>query len=242
MRNGRYYLLVFSLLVLLILVFSSGVIATDSQNWYLTDIPAGLHAHDGTIHAADNIMNKIFPSSPIPEMKLIGAIDGIKLTAWWYSDSPALADVTFGEDNWLASLYYINHIGAGKLWASVWSVSPDGSVKKLLAKGHTNVKWCDGYTQVNIICQDFPDTTQTVPQGHYLALRLRYAPQQWADGLLLFYGSSSSPANLQSPPSDPGFPLPELSTAALLGSGVSLLALYAWWRCRKNGKEVRRAN
>ena len=219
--------------LILILLMGNYALAAGSQSWYLTSTPAGIQAEDGTLHSANNIMNKIEPTSPWPGMRFIGAIGKSDLTAWWYSDSPALGDVTFGENSWSAQLYYINLFGSGNLHAEVYSVSPDGFVITLLATGTATVSWRDKYTQVLIECADYNGTTQTVPQGYYLALRLRYDPAQFADGIMLFFGSEQSPARLQSPPTDPGFPLPELSTIVLLAGGLVSLAGYVGWRYRK---------
>jgi hypothetical protein len=201
--------------------------ADGSQSWYLSKTEAEIKANDGTWHSCDNIMRKEEPTSPFPGMQLIGEIGDISRTAWWYSENAAEYDVTFsGENSWYVELYYLNTFGSGELHAQVWSVDASGNLERLLAEGIANIVWCDGYTNVTIECGDHEATEQTVLEDYRLALRLSYEPDQWVDGVLLFYGSENAPAHLQSPETDPGYPVPELSTIVLMGIGIAGLGGY----------------
>jgi len=172
----------------------------------------------------------------------IGEIRGDAVTAWWYSESQALTDVAFGDDNWFAELFYKNHYSKGTLWAEVWSINPDGSTDKKLAVGSESVSWCDGYKQVIIQCNN-ESGTQMVPQGNWLALKLWYDPDDkfQKDWIIPFYGSTCFPANLQSPPSDPGFPMPELPAIILLEGGFGCLALYIVIRQAREKSHIRKS-
>jgi len=65
-----------------------------------------------------------------------------------------------------------------------------------------------------------------VLNGDRLALRLSYESPYYIDGMLIFYNTESRPSSLGSPETDPGYPLPELSTLALFGGGLACLVGY----------------
>ena len=221
------------LALILLLSMSSTVNADGSQSWYLTKNGAGIQADDGTSHGCDNLMRKEEPESMGIGVELIGEIGHVSRTAWWYSDEAAQSDVTFGENSWQVELFYINTFGSGSLHAQVWSVDADGYLERQLAEGEAPVYKRDGYTKLEMECHDDETTEQTVLKDHRLALRISYDPEQWVDGVLLFYGSKRAPANLQSPDTDPGFPLPELPAIALLAGGLCCLGGYVILRHRR---------
>ena len=73
----------------------------------------------------------------------------------------------------------------------------------------------------------------TVPKGDYLALRIAN-PEAGAADLVIKTGEDNS--YLTSPKTDPGYPIPELSTFILFSVGLLALAGYIWLKKRDKNK------
>lgn len=223
MRLRAIFVLLMGLILLISLPIS--VAADSSQEWFFTEKNySGTPAVDGTFHSCDKIMNKTVPSGP-QGIRWIGEIKSADLTAWWYAGDPAGCDVSFGEGDWQVNLWYVNSFLSGTLHAEVYSVQPDGNMERLLAEGTATIGTSLALKSITIDCYDSPEA-QTVLNGDRLALRLSYESPYYIDGMLIFYNTESRPSSLGSPETDPGYPLPELSTLALFGGGLACLVGY----------------
>lgn len=201
------------------------VLASGSQTWYLSSVEyTGTPANDGVSHTCDYFMTKTDPNWSLP-VEWKGKIGPRELTSWWYSDEAAMQDVVFGEDNWRVNLFYLNTFGQGKINAAIYAVSPSGDIT-LLASGSSEIN-SSQLQSMTIICYDNLSTDQIVYQDSRLGLKLEYiSGSPYFKGIIIFYNSKDAPASVVSPPSDPGFPIPEFTTAILLGSGLVGLAGY----------------
>ena len=219
------------LALVLVSLVTVSVGAGVSQTWYFTGRAyAGSPANDGTRHSCDNFMTKSLPHGPL-KLEWIGEICKRTRTAWWYAERPAGADVAFGEGTWHVNLWYWNSFRSGTLYADVYSVRPDGQIDRLLASGSVPITAVCKLQSVSIACSDAPGP-QTVLEGYRLAVRLKYETDYPFDGMLVFYNCPKWPSSLVSPATDPGYPLPELPTVALLGSGLVLMVGY--WGLRRS--------
>ena len=145
----------------------------------------------------------------------------------WVADEATSVDVTFpgGGALWIAH-FLTNVEGTGATLKDVgisigyydsgafqsWAFSPEPTL------------WWEGHV-LHIELQRDP---ATIGKGGYLAIRIenKYVEQ----GLIIYTDGCSF---LKSPCNDPGYPVPELPTVALLGAGLlSLGGGYAVWRKR----------
>lgn len=234
MKNAVIRIMVSSLLALVLINLTvNPASAGGSQDWYLTDIPAGLHADDLTSHVCDNIMRKL-ESTVVNPIEFVGGPS----TAWWYSENKAESDVAFGENNWRLELN-LSAFGSGNLHAQVWSVDESGHMERLLAKGTKQINTV--LADFTMDCDDYGLTEQTVLKDHRIALRLSFEGIGWVN--LFYCPGCFGPGILHSPETDPGFPLPELPAIVLLAGGLGCLAGYVVlrrWRCAAHSSDVTR--
>jgi hypothetical protein len=135
----------------------------------------------------------------------------------WLSDQAAQADVVFPFDVWKVVLNTRGWSGGCSVEVGEWGSDGDRIV---FTPFNTPVSGTpdDGIIVVNIRAGG------TVPAGHYLALRVSTGADE--GGYIITEGCSY----LASPPGNPGYPLPELSTAVLLVLGLAGLGV---WVLRK---------
>jgi hypothetical protein len=77
----------------------------------------------------------------------------------------------------------------------------------------------------SITCEDNAATTQDFSTGDWLAVRLSWDCE--TDALRIHYeAEAGSDSYIESPLSDPGYPIPELSTVILFGMGLLVIAGY----------------
>ncbi len=213
-----------ALAAMLIAVIPTSGAAGGSQEWFFLDDPyGGTAANDGTSHSIDGIMSTTTPDGPL-EGEWIGGIWSTSLTAWWYAENPAAADVTFGAGTWNVNLWYFNTFGPGTLHAEVFSVADDGTSGLPLAAGETSI--LGGMALFTDETISLAADVKTVPAGNRLALRLWFVPDELIAGMIVFYNGPDWLSSLESPSTDPGYPLPEATAALLLGGGLAALAGY----------------
>lgn len=225
-------IIVLSLLVAMLSVVLPASVSAASQEWYFTTIWAGISAKDDTIHTTNRLMtidrhNAFFPGMGCAgEVKFFSTV--LELTAWWYSDETASSDVLFGEHPWEVELYYKNEHtwpGGGTLFAEVWAVGPNGSldsINGLMAQGSTHIgKTGTNIQKLTLQIEDNPNSTQNVPVGHRLGLRLRFEPTEHPDVVTVKYGVELYPSLLRSSSAAPTFPAPEVPVLALLSLGLT---------------------
>lgn len=222
-----------AIVVMLLSIWPASVGASGSQTWYFSkDNYSGNPAVDGTIHALNKIMYKTAPSGP-QQLTVIGEINSTNLTAWWYADQASQTDVDFQNGEWTVNLWYFNWFLTGTLYADVFSVKPSGAIDKLLATGSVPIGPSSNVKSLTITCDDNPASEQTVLETDRLAVRLRFEHNCVFTGMLVFYNSTCTPSSLTSPPADPGYPAPELSSILLFTGGLAGLVVYLKLQRRK---------
>ena len=215
------------LLVAMPLMTLPAPVSADSQQWYLTNDPIGF--------VGDDIMSKTAPNiacdASNPPWRLVGK------TVWtrWRSANAAECDVSFGDGTWTVNLAYRNGdhpaCPTGTLYAEVISISPFGKLERILAQGSTGITPTGENEKrpIDITCYDNNDTAQTVPEGHRLGLRLRYVHgcnPYLPDVIRVFFLDDNCRSSvLTSPPSDAGYPVPEVPAFVLLGLGLGVLGV-----------------
>jgi len=229
------------LVLVTVLSISVGAVnATGEQSWHLLGSSsggseqdyAGTEANDSTTHHKDFFMNKTGNAAG-SYMQLPNVTEK---TTWWYAEYPAQFDgVTFGEDDWTAYIYHgkINeNAGSDKtLWADVYKMKADNSVVHL-AGGTQIFSANDAAGTWTISCVDNLSTPQNFATGERLAFRIKHN----ADTTVRIYyynATDKKYSNLTSPASDPGYPVPELSTLILFSTGSIVLAGYVLLAKRK---------
>jgi hypothetical protein len=207
---------------------------TNAQTWYLTSDgqPTGAPlANDGLTHKKDNLMHK---GSRIGS----GTFFDLNSTAvaWFYADTGAESGIGFGKNSWEAYIrtekidgVEIGHnlkVEICKLNGSTGDVAVLAShTQQLTETAETEHLWY-------ITCEDNAATTQDFSTGDWLAVRLSWDCA--ADPLRIHYkAAAGSDSYIESPASDPGYPIPELPTVILFGLGLLVIMGYVrWWRRR----------
>jgi len=196
------------------------------QTWYLTseakpgDAP---NASDGLEHAKDNLMHKGSGSGTGEYFDL-----NYTKVAWFYADTGAKCGLGFGDNLWKAHIRTeaiegdeVGHnltVEICRLEKGTGDVTVIAShTEQLIAVG-TKHLW-------NITCEDNVSTTQDFSTGDWLAVRLSWDCP--TDELQIYYkAEAGSDSYIESPSTDPGYPIPELSTLILFASGLLALVGY----------------
>ncbi len=213
-------------LVMVVLAMVQMVGAETAQRWYLLhDEYTGTEAHDGTTHHKNLFMNKIGETSVTPWSTYFNS----PKTVWWYAGNIAECNLGFGENDWTA---YIAHgsinteVGSQTLYVDVYKVKADNSVVHLAGStqsfngGDTAGTW-------DIVCTDDDGTTQDFTTGERLAFRITHSYSGTKHITIYYYKDEGGKrSRLESPSSDPGYPVPELSALLLFSIGLITLTGY----------------
>jgi hypothetical protein len=207
---------------------------TNAQTWYLTSETNATGtpiANDGLTHKKDNLMHKGSRSGDDTLFNL-----NYTKVAWFYADTGADSGLGFGEKSWEAHIRTekvdgdeVGHnlkVEICKLNGSTGDVTVLASHTQQLTAEETKHLW-------NITCEDNGSTTQDFSTGDWLAVRLSWNCA--TDPLQIYYkAEAGSDSYIESPSSDPGYPIPELPTVILFGLGLLVIAGYAgWWRRKR---------
>ena len=141
----------------------------------------------------------------------------------WLADQAAVSDVTFPGGSW-----YI-YVNTDSDWGT------DGNLCEAKVGGWDTIGgWYDIpatigtlYFAGNIVIVEYQADPATIYQGDYLALEIKNNDS--VTHLIYTDGASA----LRSPDTDPGYPVAEAVSGALLGLGLVGLAGYAGWKRRK---------
>ena len=221
MKGNRRLILV---LVLGTLVLASVQVvgAETAQSWHLLNADyEGTKAIDGTTHLVNVYMNKTGNTTTSPYSKYLNYTE----TMWWYAEYAAECDLTFGTGNWTVYPDHEEIDGAEvgeTITAGIYKVRGDGTATLLATGSKTAVS---GSTSSTIECGPVV-ASQDFDAGERLALRINWTCT--TDELRIYYyrASDSKFSNIASPTSDPGYPVPELSTLILFSTGLITLAGY----------------
>ena len=225
--NGNIRLIGILVLVMVVLASVQVVGAETAQTWYLTgdNKPSGApEANDSVGHDKDNLMNKSVGLGTWGGSSF--SLDSGK-PAWFYADTGAECGLGFGENAWTAHIR-TESIGGGEigsiLYVEICKLSSDGSIT-FLANGSETLTAAGSKKLWDITCVD-QDTKQDFITGEWLALRV-FWENETADTLTIHYKNvANSESYIESPSTDPGYPVPELSTIFLFSVGLIALAGY----------------
>ena len=204
-------LIVLLLLGILVLAPVAVVSASAPQLWYL----------DGAEHPAVP-ENGIMQKANAVQSGLVEVPSGA--SEIWLAENAARADVSFPGGSWVVELKVdaVPAFDAGGGWqVTIGGWNTTGGWYEIPTLTTAIVSWNDGS---NVLIVELQTDPATIPQGDYLALMATNLDS--AAHSINTDGRSS----LRSPDTDPGYPLPELSTAILLGAG--LLGLLAYSRMK----------
>ena len=197
-----------------------------SQTWYLTpetkpgDAP---NANDNLTHAKNNLLHKGAGSGTGTYFNLNSS-----KVVWFYADTGAECGIGFGNNPWEAHIRTeaieddeVGHnlmVEICRLNGSTGNVTVIANHTEQLTAVGTKHLW-------NITCEDNESSTQDFSTGDWLAVRLSWDCD--TDELQIYYkAESGSDSYIESPASDPGYPIPEFTTLVLLSSGLIVLAGY----------------
>ena len=205
-------LILFLIILLLSTFVPPAISASSAQTWYLTPVDyVGPKANDGTEHHHDKVMSK----TPVFDDHV--AFTSAK-TMWWYAENPAECSLSFGVGTWRVHLYHDKMDQSDEygqtLTADIFKVASDGSATQIATGSSITTP---SSTDTVIVCS--PLGTHDFAAGERLAVRISWS----STNQLWIYYSSTKPSTLQSPSSDPGYPVPELPGFALLAAGLLIL-------------------
>jgi Tfp pilus assembly protein PilV len=204
----------------------------DSQSWHLlsTDY-TGMKANNEP-HYKDIFMNKTGNAEGQ------SAYFNSSKEVWWYAENAAECDLSFGNNDWTAYIYHGPvHGTAGasvKFFTDVYKVNDTNGNTIHLAGGNTTIAdgTASGVTVIN--CADDGNTEQSFTSNDRLAFRINHNSSENNRIYYYNYSENGKFSNLTSPSSDPGYPVPELSTLILLSTGLIALAGYVLLTKRRN--------
>ena len=229
MNRGLIGILVLGMVVLVLATVGVQVVGAETaQRWYLTgDIkPADAPiANDGIdTHTRDALLYK---------SEAIGTWGGTQVSlpsdnvAWFYADTGAECDLGFGEYAWKTFIRTeeIEEDEVGhNLTVEICKLDSEGTIT-ILANHSETLTAALAYTLWEINCEDNGSTYQDFSTGDWLAIKLSW--DCTTDSLLIYYkAEDGKDSYIQSPASDPGYPVPELSTLILFSVGLIVLAGY----------------
>ena len=197
----------------------------NQQTWYLTpeDKPDNAPtANDSRTHAKDNLMHKGSGSGTGEYFDL-----NYTKVAWFYADTGAECGLGFGDNPWKAHIRTepieddeVGHnltVEICRLDNGTGDVTVIASHTEQLTAVGTKYLW-------DITCEDNVSTTQDFSTGDWLAVRLSWDCP--SDELQIYYKTEAgSDSFIESPSSDPGYPIPELPTLMLFSIGLGLLLI-----------------
>jgi hypothetical protein len=189
---------------LLTLISASIAGATAPQLWYL----------DGSLHpdiSQHGVMEKAI------NQQSGWAIIPAGSSKIWLAENAAICDVTFPGGSWVAelkldsSLISVAALDDGYEWeASIGGWNVDTGWYEIVTVTTSTTYWDSGR---NVLIVELQTEPATIYEGNYLALSVLNMDS--IAHTVITDGRSS----LRSPDTDPGYPLPEIATAVMLGLG-----------------------
>ena len=211
-------IVVICLLISSILLLSVAMVViadAGSQRWSL----------DSEISSADREMEKSTSMGNDGQSGSVTVLSGDSVI--WLADEVAAHDNTFTDGIWIARLRMGRIYWWDRLQTKVRIGSWDPVTGMFTPFDNTtlsNISFFRNVYEVQIQTQ-----SETIPAQDYLALEFEN-DSLWRDYTVRTDGRSY----LRSPGTDPGYPLPELTTGILFGLGLLGLFGYSRWKSHKN--------
>jgi hypothetical protein len=145
----------------------------------------------------------------------------------WTVENAAECDLTIGAGTWDVKIYYNAMGGSGTITAKIYKVGDSTAI----ATGTSGT--ISGTSNTTISCSG---ASKDFEEGSKFKLELTWTPS--VDAAVLVYHSESAgkKSTLTSPSSDPGWPVPELSTLVLFSVGLLALVGYVGYSRRRNNR------
>ncbi len=193
---------------------ATSAVPPESQTWFLTDISAG----------PAYVMNK---GSGAGGANVIIGDPGPPGVALWVANEAATTNVAFGVASWTFTVAFTT--GSSGFTVQLGQATSGGdwtpATDAVIVTGSGNPP-----VQVTLT----PSSDFTVLSGNYLALSIDDVVDSTNTVIVVKPPApGNSPSYLESPSSDPGYPVPELSTLILCSSGILLLGAAVLWRRKK---------
>lgn len=218
-NRGLIWVLVLGMLML---ASVQVVEAETAQSWHLLNADyEGTKAIDGITHLVDVYMNKTGNTTTSPYSKYLNYTEAM----WWYAEYAAECDLTFGTGNWTVYLDHEKIDGAEvgeTITAGIYKVKGDGTATLLATGSETAIT---DSTSSTIECGPVV-ASQDFDAGERLDLRINWTCTTEELRIYYYRANDSKFSNITSPSSDPGYPVPELSTLILFSTGLIALAGY----------------
>ena len=151
-------------------------------------------------------------------------------TMWWYAECPAQYDLTFpAGGDWIVRIDHEQR--SGWAWyADVYKVASDGTAISFASGTAPASNTESGVT--TITCHQGAAQTFNIASGDRLALRIKHDDS--TEEVTTYFYKDTHLSNLTTPSSDPGYPVPELSTLLLLLIGLIALTGYVLLTKKRN--------
>ena len=201
--NDRKVFVMALMLVALLSIFVS-VASADTQKWY----PSG----------TSDLMTKSIPAAGFQTLN-----DGV----WqeWLA-GPAECDLTMPAGTWKLHLdYYAGDTGF--IGAKVWK---DETHEYLNSKYTVYLTEGVDHSTIDVDLDGDPNSVDFTT-GQHLSMEIAWFPDDDSSTLKVYCGAGRT--TISSPSTDPGYPVPELSTLALFSVGLVALVGYVVYRRRK---------
>jgi hypothetical protein len=211
MRTISVKAILIGLLFTSMLVLAIGVpaLATGAQNWYL----------NSTSRSGNLVMDKARGGQS-------GSITvPANSTRYWLADQAALDNVTFPQGVWVIGLktdVWTNSSTSAVLTVGQWKTS----FIPFSTNNRGKLSYNAGRSMMTFELQTGP---QTILKGNFLALEVTN------NDTISHVITTDGRSFIESPSSDPGYPLPEVATIVLLGTGLAGLFGYIRLKNRKAG-------
>jgi hypothetical protein len=202
MRTISVKAILIGLLLTSMLVLAIGVpaLATGAQNWYL----------NSTSRSGNLVMDKARGGQS-------GSITvPANSTRYWLADQAALDNVTFPQGVWVIGLktdVWTNSSTSAVLTVGQWKTS----FTPFSTNNRGKLSYNAGRSMMTFELQTGP---QTILKGNFLALEVTN------NDTISHVITTDGRSFIESPSSDPGYPLPEVATIVLLGTGLAGLFGY----------------
>jgi hypothetical protein len=159
--------------------------------------------------------------------------------AWFYADTGAVCGLGFGENSWEAYIRTEKIDGdevGHNLTVEICKLNGSTGNVTVLAN-HTQQLTAVGSKHLWYIpCENNATTAWDFSTGDWLAVRLSW--DCTTDPLRIHYNATAgNDSYIESPSSDPGYPIPELPTVILFGVGLLVIAGYV--KRRRGEEEIR---
>ncbi len=203
-----------------------------SQTWYLDD------GNFPTTTLNDYNMSKTNPNNG-GNVKLTD----VTSTVYFVADEPATTNVSFGPGNWSVNLYmHMNLAYSSVVTITVGSYNVTAGLGTftpfLSATSQTKtVSSTDAHDPLLYAFTIPTSGAENISQGDYLALQITGVGQNTVYYLTIHMSDNGqTTSTFASPSSDPGYPVPELSTLVLMTSGLLLGVGMVAAQKKKKGK------